>query len=118
MERNSGLQAWLKIPSLYNLLQDAIGGNALRRKVIQNHVRAQAGDKVIDIGCGPAQILPWLPKVEYLESILYCFCQTGTRYGGDFRSRRHEVSFGGCEIQKCGHRDRTWHFASLERRRR
>lgn len=66
MERNSGLQRWLKVPCLYNFLQDAIGGNALRRNVIQNHVRAKTGDKVIDIGCGPGQILPWLPKVEYL----------------------------------------------------
>ena len=66
MERNSGLQGWLKVPSLYNLLQDAIGGNALRRKVIQSHVRAKTCDKIIDIGCGPAQILPWLPDIEYL----------------------------------------------------
>jgi len=65
MQRNFGLQGSLKVPLLYNLLQDAIGGNALRRRFIRNHVRAQAGDKVIDIGCGPAQILPWLPEVEY-----------------------------------------------------
>jgi SAM-dependent methyltransferase len=66
MQCNSGLQRWLKVPFLYNLFQDAIGGNALRRKFIQNHARANAGDKVIDIGCGPAQILPWLPDVDYL----------------------------------------------------
>ncbi|HEX9425467.1 MAG TPA: class I SAM-dependent methyltransferase [Pyrinomonadaceae bacterium] len=66
MERNSGLHRWLRVPSLYNLFQDAIGGNALRRRFIESHVRAKAGDKVIDIGCGPAQILPWLPEVEYL----------------------------------------------------
>src|ERR1700757_3122395 len=66
MQSNSGLQRWLKVPFLYNLFQDAIGGNALRRAFIQRHVRAKAGDKVIDIGCGPAQILPWLPGVEYL----------------------------------------------------
>jgi SAM-dependent methyltransferase len=65
MEHNSGLHRWLKVASLYNLFQDAIGGNALRRAFIQRHVRAKAGDKVIDIGCGPAQILPWLPGVEY-----------------------------------------------------
>jgi len=47
-------------------LQDAIGGNALRRRFIRHHVRAKPGDKVIDIGCGPAQILPWLPEVDYL----------------------------------------------------
>ena len=66
MQRDSGLQRWLNFPRLYDLFQDAIGGDALRRKFIRNHVRAQAGDKVIDVGCGPAQILPWLPPVEYL----------------------------------------------------
>ena len=66
MRRNFGLQGWLKVPLLYNLLQDAIGGNALRQRFIRNHVRAKPGDKVIDIGCGPAQILPWLPEVYYL----------------------------------------------------
>jgi len=66
MQRNFGLQRWLKIPLLYNVLQDAIGGNALRQRFIRNHVRAKPGDKVIDIGCGPAQILPWLPEVDYL----------------------------------------------------
>ena len=66
MRRNFGLQGWLKVPLLYNLLQDAIGGNALRQRFIRNHVRAKAGDKVIDIGCGPAQIVPWLPEVDYL----------------------------------------------------
>ena len=66
VERNSRLHRWLQVPSLYNVFQDAIGGNAMRRTFIQSHVRAKAHDKVIDIGCGPAQILPWLPEVEYL----------------------------------------------------
>jgi SAM-dependent methyltransferase len=66
MQSNSGLERWLEVPFLYNLFQDVIGGNALRRKFIQSHVQAKADDKVIDIGCGPAQILPWLPDVDYL----------------------------------------------------
>src|SRR6266567_4151916 len=66
MQTESGLRRWLKVPFLYDLFQDSIGGNALRRRFIKNHVRAKAGDRVIDIGCGPAQVLPWLPAVEYL----------------------------------------------------
>ena len=66
MKRNFAPQGWLKVPRFYNLLQDAIGGNALRQRFIRDHVQAKAGDKVIDIGCGPAQILPWLPDVDYL----------------------------------------------------
>jgi len=65
MQSNSGLLRWLKVPSLYNLFQDVIGANAFRRKIIRNHARARPGDKVIDVGCGPAQILQSLPNVEY-----------------------------------------------------
>src|SRR5215471_18940112 len=32
MQRDSGLQRWLQIPFLYNSLQDAIDGNAVRRR--------------------------------------------------------------------------------------
>ena len=66
MQSNSGLHRWLRLPAVYNLFQDVIGGNALRRRFIRDHVQAKAGDKIIDIGCGPAQILPWLPPVSYL----------------------------------------------------
>jgi SAM-dependent methyltransferase len=66
MQSNAGLLRWLKVPSLYNLFQGVVGGNALRRRIIRKHVRATPGDKVIDIGCGPAQVLQSIPDVEYL----------------------------------------------------
>jgi cyclopropane fatty-acyl-phospholipid synthase-like methyltransferase len=66
MQCDSGLLGWLKIPFLYNAFQAAVGATALRRRLAQNHVRAKPGDKVIDIGCGSAPILQWLPEVEYL----------------------------------------------------
>ena len=66
MQCDSGLRGWLKIPFLYNAFQAAVGATALRRRLVQNHVRAKPGDKIIDIGCGSAPILQWLPEVEYL----------------------------------------------------
>jgi SAM-dependent methyltransferase len=66
MESDSGLLRWLKVPFLYNAFQAAVGATALRRRLIQNHVRAKAGDKLIDIGCGSAPVLQWLPDVEYI----------------------------------------------------
>ena len=67
MQSDSGLLRWLKVPFLYNLFQEAVGAKAARRRLIQNHVRAMPGDKMIDIGCGPApQALRSLPEVEYL----------------------------------------------------
>jgi len=66
MQCDSGLLGWLKIPFLYNAFQAAVGATALRRKLIEKYVRAEPGDKVIDIGCGSAPILQWLPEVEYI----------------------------------------------------
>lgn len=43
-----------------------MGANALRRDFAQYHVRAQPGDRVLDIGCGPAHLLAHLPDVEYI----------------------------------------------------
>jgi SAM-dependent methyltransferase len=66
MESNSGLLRWLKVPFLYNAFQGAVAGSALRRRFFEKHVRAKAGDKVIDIGCGPVRALQSLPDVEYI----------------------------------------------------
>jgi cyclopropane fatty-acyl-phospholipid synthase-like methyltransferase len=66
MQCDSGLVGWLKVPFLYNAFQAAVGATALRRKLIENHVRPNPGDKIIDIGCGSAPVLQSLPAVEYI----------------------------------------------------
>src|SRR5882724_12597421 len=107
MQRDSGLQRWLKRPFLYNLLQDAVGANALRRKVIQTHVRAKAGSKVVDIGCGPSRILRWLPDVQYLgldinpdyiSSARRTHGNKGTFVVGDTKSLRDDLRFKDADI--------------------
>jgi SAM-dependent methyltransferase len=107
MQSDSGLLRWLKVPFLYNLFQGVVGGNALRRRVIQNHVRAKAGDKVIDIGCGPAQALQCLPDVEYLgldinpDYIGFArrtLGSKGTFVVGDTRSLRGDSQFKDADI--------------------
>ena len=107
MQSNSGLLRWLKVPCLYNLLQDAVGANALRRKVIQKYVRARAGNKLIDIGCGPAQVLTWLPDVQYLgldisshyiASARRTHGNKGTFVVGDTKSLRGDSRFKDADI--------------------
>jgi SAM-dependent methyltransferase len=107
MQSNAGLLRWLKVPFLYNLFQGLVGGNALRRKIIQNHVRARSGDKVIDIGCGPAQALQSLPGVDYLgldinpDYIAFAkrrYGDKGSFVVGDTRSLRDDSRFKDADI--------------------
>ena len=68
---------------------------------------SQTGDKVIDIGCGPAQALQSLPDVEYLgldinpDYIAFArrtYGDKGTFVVGDTRSLRSDSRFKDADI--------------------
>jgi SAM-dependent methyltransferase len=66
-ERQHGLYAALRHPTLYEAVQRLMGPlDRRRRNFAQRFVRAQPGDRVLDIGCGPANLLAYLPDVEYI----------------------------------------------------
>lgn len=56
----------LKVPSAYTMFQELVGAHRWRKKFIREMVRPAIGDKLVDIGCGPAQMLDWLPAVRYI----------------------------------------------------
>ena len=102
MQSDSGLLRWLKGFFLYNVFQEAVGAKSVRRRIIQNHVRAQPGDKVIDVGCGSAQALHFLPDVEYIGLDINPDCiafarrtygSNGTFVVGDTQSLRGDLRF-------------------------
>lgn len=61
----SGFRAALAFAPFYDFFQDLVGTRRGRREFVQTHVRAQPGDNVLDIGCGTADILAYLPDVAY-----------------------------------------------------
>jgi SAM-dependent methyltransferase len=65
-ERERGLYAALSHPKVYETVQRLMGADRRRRHFAQQFVRAQPGDRVLDIGCGPAQLRAHLPDVEYI----------------------------------------------------
>jgi ubiquinone/menaquinone biosynthesis C-methylase UbiE len=65
-ERTSGLRSVLSIPAVYELLQQAIGSPNVRREFIEQHVRPKAGDRVLDIGCGPGNLVQYFPDMTYV----------------------------------------------------
>jgi SAM-dependent methyltransferase len=50
----------------YRLFAKAIGGHPARLKYARRFIRAWPGARVLDLGCGPADILDALPAVEYV----------------------------------------------------
>ena len=65
MKPPDGLYSLLTLPSVYRLFGNIVGGDAYR-VYISEYVRPVTGEKVLDIGCGPGDILENLPDVDYL----------------------------------------------------
>lgn len=51
---------------VYRAFQRAVGVDRFRAEYIKNYVRPTPGANVLDIGCGPADILDSLPGVSYV----------------------------------------------------
>jgi SAM-dependent methyltransferase len=60
------IRSVLSVPSIFRLYQRVVGARAFKRSVIDDHLRARPGDRVLDIGCGPGDVLDDMPGVEYV----------------------------------------------------
>jgi 2-polyprenyl-3-methyl-5-hydroxy-6-metoxy-1,4-benzoquinol methylase len=63
----SGIRAMLSNPLVYDTLQSLMGADKGRARNVQEHVRPFPGMRILDLGCGTAQILNALPaNVSYV----------------------------------------------------
>ena len=65
-EDNSGLKAVLKQPKVYEALQNVMGARRNRQEFARRMVRAQPGDRILDIGCGTGVLRTHLGDVTYI----------------------------------------------------
>jgi cyclopropane fatty-acyl-phospholipid synthase-like methyltransferase len=65
MQITSGVRSILSSPIVYDFFQDLMGSHRIRTEFVQQHIRPNQGMRILDIGCGTARILDYLPDVEY-----------------------------------------------------
>jgi ubiquinone/menaquinone biosynthesis C-methylase UbiE len=65
-ERTGGVRAWLSNPRLYELFMRALGSHSSRRHFVEEHLRPAPGDRILDLGCGPGDMVEFLPDVQYV----------------------------------------------------
>ena len=65
MRKISLANIFLQNPLTYWTYQRIVGGDRARRYFIQKNVKPKQGLKILDIGCGPGNILEYLPEVNY-----------------------------------------------------
>jgi 2-polyprenyl-3-methyl-5-hydroxy-6-metoxy-1,4-benzoquinol methylase len=65
MQINTGIRSILAHPAVYDLLQSLMGADRARSELVSQHIRPMEGMRLLDIGCGTARILDYLPPLTY-----------------------------------------------------
>ncbi len=60
------LKSILSVPSIYRLYHQLVGSNRCHSVFVNEYVRAKPQARILDIGCGPADILNYMLEVEYI----------------------------------------------------
>ncbi len=63
--KRAGLRSVLATPWVYSAFSGLVGATAAREEFVRRYVRPAEGDSVLDIGCGPGDLLAFLPAVRY-----------------------------------------------------
>lgn len=63
---DSGLRSLLAQPAVYDVLQRLMDLTGGRRKFVSQFLRPKPGDRILDIGCGTAEVLKYIPDAKYI----------------------------------------------------
>jgi len=67
-ETTSGIRSMLSLAGVYDVVQNALGAEHYRREIAQSYLRSLSPQRlrILDVGCGTAQILRHLPECTYV----------------------------------------------------
>ncbi len=60
------IRSRLDLPVFYQLWWKAVGGPACASVLAREYIQATRGSRILEIGCGPGTILPYLPLSDYI----------------------------------------------------
>jgi SAM-dependent methyltransferase len=60
------IHSLLARPQAYQFFFNMVGGPERSRILVRDYIRPKAGDRILEIGCGPGTIVPYLPRTEYV----------------------------------------------------
>jgi SAM-dependent methyltransferase len=61
----TGIRSILSNPLCYIAFQNIMGAHKFRKKFVAEFIRPVSGLTLLDVGCGPADILAYLPNIDY-----------------------------------------------------
>ncbi|MGC2770547.1 MAG: class I SAM-dependent methyltransferase, partial [Candidatus Sulfotelmatobacter sp.] len=50
----------------YQMWGSIVGADEYRKTLAKEHIRARQSDRILDVGCGPGSMVPYLPSSEYV----------------------------------------------------
>ena len=62
----ASIRSLLAFPAAYQLWWNLVGGPGSARVLVNEYIRPRAGARILEIGCGPGTIVPYLPQADYL----------------------------------------------------
>ena len=88
----------LSTARVYSAFKDLIGATAAQQSYVDRHIRPVPGSRILDIGCGPADILDALPDVDYwgLDQSAEYIASARARHGA---KGRFEIQTVGADFQ-------------------
>jgi SAM-dependent methyltransferase len=100
-----GLRSVLSIPMVYETFQRVVGSHRVRRELVDAYVEPRPGLRVLDIGCGPGDLVTYLPDVEYTGlDLSESYIASARRRFGD-RGRFFAARVSDLEPTELGHFD-------------
>jgi SAM-dependent methyltransferase len=88
------VKALLSRAPLYTLAQRTFGARRAYRRFADEHLHPAAGERVLDLGCGPGDILSVMPALDYLgiDASERYIAAARRRWGARARFRRLDLT--------------------------